>query len=218
MVLELVFKPIFKIQIKVMMFSDSSSTSRYSDQELAEFKVHIEQKIESAQQQLKLTQDRIENISEMSDNDGDWMDDTSNSQDLELLYSMVNRQKKHLRDLENALVRIANKRYGVCVITGELIDKRRLMAVPTTTKSVAAKTIGKIKKNKTEEEEVKKSKPSNSPTSFSRVIKRTGGTPKPKPYKEIDEYDESLDFIDFEGNLKNTQDIDLDENETDTSL
>ncbi|MEM6967201.1 MAG: TraR/DksA C4-type zinc finger protein [Bacteroidota bacterium] len=174
------------------MLTTASSTNRYSDKDLAEFKVHIEQKLESARNQIASFQERIDNISETKDNDGDWMDDTSNLQDLEMLYSMISRQQKHIRDLENALIRVHTKRYGICIVTGELIDKRRLLAVPTTNKCLAAKLTPK---EKPEREEIKiKPKTTKTPTSFSRVIKRTGGTPKPVVPVEMDEDDDDFDM------------------------
>lgn len=189
------------------MQDSTNSINRYSDNELAEFKNHIEQKLNSSMQQLNLLKDRIENISEVSGNDGDWMDDSSNAQDVDMLNAMLGRQKKHIRDLENALIRIQNKRYGICVVTGELIDKRRLMAVPTTTKSLAAKTTvaGKPEREKVEK---KKPKPSSAPASFSRVIKRTGSTPKPAVIQEVDE-DDDYD-LNFDEDFGGTNDIDLD--------
>ena len=53
---------------------------------------------------------------------------------------MANRLRKYVVDLKNALLRIHNKSYGICSLTGQLIDKKRLLAVPTTTKGVVAKT------------------------------------------------------------------------------
>ena len=177
------------------------STTRYTDDELNEFKIHIEQKIENTRQQIQSIVERIENISDMTDNDGDRMDDTSNMQNLEMLYAMVGRQKKHVRDLENALIRVHNKNYGVCVATGELIDKRRLMAVPTTTKSLEAKNAEKnpVKKEVSAESKSEK-KVRKSPGSFSRVIKRSGGSSdlakkKSSPVMGVeDEYDAQEDF------------------------
>lgn len=202
------------------MLSVSNITNRYSDLELMEFKNHIEQKIETATKQLNSILERVENISEAQGNDGDWMDDSSNNQDLELLYGMVGRQRKHLRDLENAMIRIHNKNYGICVVSGQLIDKRRLMAVPTTTKSLEAKNT--LPEKAVKESETKKPSASKAPSSFSRVIKRTGGTPIPKPKVEEEDFfdDEdddmnlTLDFEDTENaNLKEMTDDTTDTNE-----
>ena len=122
--------------------ADKDNMIRYSDEELEEFQVLIEKKLEQTEEQLKSLQDQIIEISENSSDEhgGDWVDDSSTNNDIEMLNNMAIRQRKYLEDLNNAMMRIRNKVYGVCVITGELIDKRRLLAVPTTTKSLTAKT------------------------------------------------------------------------------
>jgi len=117
----------------------NQTSNRYSEVDLNEFKAHIDKKIEKTERQLNSLEERLTHAAESKDNEGDWMDDSSNSSDIEMLEVMANRQRKHLMDLQNALQRVYNKSYGICVITGELIDKRRLLAVPTTTKSLVAK-------------------------------------------------------------------------------
>ncbi|MBX2873288.1 MAG: hypothetical protein KTR30_14345 [Saprospiraceae bacterium] len=119
----------------------SNNTLRYSDMELATFKEIIDAKLAKAKAQLLQLQTQIiEATQNSSDAHGaDWMDDSSMNAELDMLNTMAIRQRKYKKELENALVRIRNKVYGICIITGKLIDKRRLMAVPTTTKSVAAK-------------------------------------------------------------------------------
>jgi RNA polymerase-binding transcription factor DksA len=118
-----------------------TSTPRYSDAELEEFRDIIQKKLEMAKNQLEQLQSQIFEITENSDDEygSDWMDDSNINNEIEILNDMSIRQRKFLLDLENALVRIKNKTYGICVVTGELIDKKRLLAVPTTTKSIAAK-------------------------------------------------------------------------------
>jgi len=191
------------------MSSISSSTNRYSDQDLAEFKIHIEQKLANSIKESNSLLERIENLSQSKDNDSDRMDDTSNSQDLEMLHRMIGRQQKHIRDLENALIRIHNKHYGICVVSGQLIDKRRLMAVPTTSRSLEAKNGNIVNK----EVKIKKPTASKAPTTFSKIIKRTGGTVVEKqniiPELEFDEdQDENFD-LDFD----NIEHLNLDEQE-----
>lgn len=118
-----------------------TSTNRYSDVELEEFRVLIQEKLDMARVQLEQLQSQIFEITENSDDEygSDWMDDSSINNEIEILNDMAIRQRKFIQDLENALVRIKNKTYGICVVSGELIDKKRLLAVPTTTKSIAAK-------------------------------------------------------------------------------
>jgi len=120
---------------------DTQPILRYSDAELEEFRVIIETKLERASSHLIELQEQIVEITENTSDEhgGDWVDDSSINNDVEMLNNMAIRQRVHIQDLQNALVRIKNKSYGICVITGELIDKRRLLAVPTTTKSMAAK-------------------------------------------------------------------------------
>ncbi len=116
--------------------------TRYSDAELDLFKIRIEQMIEKETINLQYLVDQITEIGENGAEVGDWMDGSSSSTSKEMLNTMESRQRKHLWDLEKALVRIKNKTYGICIVTGEKIDTKRLMAVPTTTKSLAAKTGG----------------------------------------------------------------------------
>jgi DnaK suppressor protein len=116
---------------------------RYSDAELAEFKEIILAKIEKAQADLDLIKSAY-----MNDlNNG--TDDTSPTfkafeEGSETLSKEANsqlaiRQEKFIRDLKNALIRIENKTYGVCRVTGKLIEKDRLKLVPHATMSMEAK-------------------------------------------------------------------------------
>jgi RNA polymerase-binding transcription factor DksA len=116
--------------------------TRHSDEDLEEFRVLVQKKLDQTTEQLESLESQIMEISENSSDDhgGDWVDDSSTNNDIEMLNNMAIRQRKYLVDLNNAMMRIKNKVYGVCLITGELIDKRRLLAVPTTTKSLTAKT------------------------------------------------------------------------------
>lgn len=114
---------------------------RYSDEELEEFRVLIENKIAKAQEELKITQSQINDLNENAFNQqgGDIFDSTGSHSDLEFLQNLVARQQRHIQDLNNALLRIKNKTYGICTVTGQLIDKARLRAVPHATKSVDGK-------------------------------------------------------------------------------
>lgn len=124
-----------------MTDNNSNQFNRYSDSELQEFQAIIEKKLEKAQEELKYYEEQILEITANSGDDhgGDWMDDSNTNNDMEFLNDMAIRQRKLIQDLENALVRIQNKSYGICVVTGELIDKRRLLVQPIATKSVAVK-------------------------------------------------------------------------------
>ncbi len=125
---------------------DRNEVVRYSDAELEEFRVLIETKLDRATKHLNELQEQILEITENTSDEhgGDWVDDSSINNDVEMLNNMAIRQRMHIQDLDNALVRIKNKTYGICSITGQLIDKRRLLAVPTTTKSLAAKVAEQV--------------------------------------------------------------------------
>lgn len=121
----------------------SNGKGRYSDKELAEFKAIIDEKLVTARQELNYLQ---EQIVEMNENNADiqgsdWFDDSSIHSEVELLNNMAIRQRQFIQNLENALVRIENKTYGICTVTGNLIDKKRLLLVPHATKSIEAKHI-----------------------------------------------------------------------------
>jgi len=110
--------------------------NRYSAIDLEEFRLAIEKKLNKAERQLPSLDAQILDATENKD---DLMDNSSDSNDLEMLQIMANRQRNNISDLRNALQRVDNKSYGICVVTGEMIDKRRLLAVPTTTKSLLGK-------------------------------------------------------------------------------
>ena len=142
---------------------------RYSDLELVEFQALIETKIEKATVQLMSLKEQLNDLNENDDNNYDPDDNSSSFVDREFLQKMVHRQEKHIRDLENALVRIKNKTFGVCGVTGELIDKKRLMAVPTTTKSLAAK-LNPVKPVKQERPKLDKPKEK---VILTKILKKT---------------------------------------------
>ncbi|OWK99363.1 molecular chaperone DnaK [Kaistella haifensis DSM 19056] len=118
---------------------------RYSDSDLKEFKELIQQKIEKAEKDLMLIRESFIN----DQNNG--TDDTSPTfkafeEGAETLSKEQNailagRQEKFVRDLKNALIRIENKTYGICRVTGKLIGKERLRAVPHATLSIEAKNL-----------------------------------------------------------------------------
>jgi len=83
--------------------------NRYSETDLAEFKAAIDKKVEKAERRLSAIEEQLADATESKDRDGDWMDNSSNNSDMEMLEVMANRQRKHLLDLQNALQRIYNK-------------------------------------------------------------------------------------------------------------
>jgi RNA polymerase-binding transcription factor DksA len=114
-------------------------TVRYSSADLQEFQQAVEARLAKAKLQIQQLEAQLEDLYENNSNGYDLDDNGSLEQEKELLQTMLMRQRKHSVDLNNALIRIHNRTYGICEITGELIDKRRLLAVPTTTKSLQAK-------------------------------------------------------------------------------
>lgn len=121
--------------------------TRYSDEELVEFRDLILEKIRLAQRDYQQMMDVLTN------KEGNGVDDTmptykileegSMSQTREELTNMAARQQKFIQGLQAALVRIENKTYGVCRVTGKLIPKERLRAVPHATMSIEAKLASK---------------------------------------------------------------------------
>lgn len=116
---------------------------RYSDEDLQEFKSLIDTKLATAQEELSTTEQQIADLNENGFNQqgGDWYDDSTAHTDLEMLQRMLTRQQRHVQDLRNALLRIQNKTYGICSVTGQLISKERLRLVPHATKSIDGKNL-----------------------------------------------------------------------------
>ncbi|MBK9107257.1 MAG: TraR/DksA family transcriptional regulator [Saprospiraceae bacterium] len=115
--------------------------TRYSDEELMEFKKIIDEKLELTKSELAgIEQQMMELRDNMADEQGgDWFDDSSIHTEIEFLTKMAERQRQFIQNLEMALVRIKNKSYGICTVSGDLIEKQRLLLVPHATKSVKAK-------------------------------------------------------------------------------
>ena len=107
----------------------STTIIRYSDEDLMEFKALIDEKMATAKQELEFMKEQImemnENASEKQG--GNWFDDSSVHTELEMLNNMVIRQQQFVSNLENALIRIQNKTYGICMVTGQEKEKKRLI-------------------------------------------------------------------------------------------
>jgi RNA polymerase-binding transcription factor DksA len=123
---------------------------KYSDAELNDFRELIGKKLEAAKKELAYLQGLITRKDEMGgDNDDSrymTMEDGSMSMEREQLSQMASRQITYIDHLEKAIMRIENKTYGICRVTGKLIDKARLRAVPHATLSLEAK-LGLVKHN-----------------------------------------------------------------------
>jgi len=117
---------------------------RYSDADLSEFRELINRKLDTAKKELAYLQGLITRKDEGGDLDeGRYMtmEDGSMSMEREQLSQMASRQIQFIDHLEKAIMRIENKTYGICRVTGKLIDKARLRAVPHATLSIEAKQM-----------------------------------------------------------------------------
>tara|TARA_B100000886_G_C20360538_1_gene465001 strand:- start:457 stop:840 length:384 start_codon:yes stop_codon:yes gene_type:complete len=119
--------------------------NRYSDRDLESFKKIINVKIEKAKIDLDLLKSAYMNDSNNGTDDTSptfkSFEEGSETMSKEANTQLALRQEKFIRDLKNALVRIENKTYGVCRVTGKLINKKRLKIVPHATLSIEAKNM-----------------------------------------------------------------------------
>lgn len=113
--------------------------TRYTDKELKEFKKLIDQKLEEAKKQLEFYLSQLSDTANNPDSKVKGLDDGNGTAENERLSRMALRMKKHIQHLENAKLRIQNKVYGVCRVSGKLISRERLLAVPHATMSIEAK-------------------------------------------------------------------------------
>ncbi len=119
--------------------SDTPEKTRYSDEELQEFKKLILEKIETAKQNYEQLKSRI--MADESQPTFKVLEEGASTLEKEQASQSAQRQMEFIKKLQGALVRIENKTYGICRVTGKLIPKERLMAVPHTTLSVEGKEI-----------------------------------------------------------------------------
>ncbi|MFP9116616.1 TraR/DksA family transcriptional regulator [Flavobacterium sp. RNTU_13] len=118
---------------------------RYSDADLAEFKELITKKIDKAKADLELI--RSAYLNDLNNGTDDTsptfkaFEEGSETMSKEANSQLAIRQEKFIRDLKNALIRIENKTYGICKVTGKLINKERLKLVPHATMSIEAKNM-----------------------------------------------------------------------------
>ena len=122
---------------------DKNVKTRYSDAELQEFKSLITDKLRSSREELAALSQSLSNpnMNGTDDTAGTYktLEDGSATLEKESINQLAARQRKFIDNLENALVRIENKTYGICRETGQLIPKERLRAVPHATLSMEAK-------------------------------------------------------------------------------
>ena len=119
--------------------------TRYSDKELEEFKILIQNKLDQAIKDYDLLKEAYTNDSNNGTDDTSptfkAFEEGSETMSKEQNAQLAARQDKFIRDLKNALIRIENKTYGICRVTGKLINKDRLKLVPHATLSIEAKNM-----------------------------------------------------------------------------
>jgi len=120
--------------------------TRYSDTELKEFEVLIIGKLDKARDEFKILKETLnrnndEGTDSTSGGNTKVLEDGAETAEKENMSQLAARQLKYITNLENALVRIKNGTYGICSVTGKLISKERLIAVPHTTQSIEAKMM-----------------------------------------------------------------------------
>lgn len=117
--------------------------TRYTDSELQEFKELIQGKLSEAREDLTLLKGTLSHSDDHGTNDTgrsfNMMEDGSDTLSREEVAQLAARQEKFVSNLQNALIRIENKTYGICRATGKLIQKERLRLVPHATLSIEAK-------------------------------------------------------------------------------
>lgn len=125
----------------------AETNNRYSDKDLEEFKALIQEKINKAEHDLELIKSAYMNDHNNGTDDTSptfkAFEEGSATMSKEANSALAIRQEKFIRDLKNAMIRIENKTYGVCRVTGKLIKKERLQLVPHATLSIEAKNMQK---------------------------------------------------------------------------
>jgi RNA polymerase-binding transcription factor DksA len=126
--------------------SAKDDRTRYSDEELKEFEKLILEKLEKARSEYRILKDTLSRDNDAgtdatSGGNTKVLEDGAETAEKENLSQLAARQQKFITNLENALVRIKNSTYGICSVTGKLISKERLIAVPHTTQSIEAKMM-----------------------------------------------------------------------------
>jgi RNA polymerase-binding transcription factor DksA len=131
---------------KPVKAATEDNRTRYSDEELKDFERRILEKLEKAREEYKILKETLnrnndEGTDATSGGNTKVLEDGAETAEKENLSQLAARQQKYITNLENALVRIKNGTYGICSVTGKLISKERLIAVPHTTQSIEAKLM-----------------------------------------------------------------------------
>ncbi|MCB0734672.1 MAG: TraR/DksA family transcriptional regulator [Bacteroidetes bacterium] len=122
---------------------ETTTKNKYNDEELNEFREIINKKLDVAREELQTLISSLQSENENGTDDTGsvykTLEDGSSTLQKESTSQLASRLKKFIQNLEAALVRIENGTYGICRVTGRLISKERLKAVPHTTQSMEAK-------------------------------------------------------------------------------
>jgi len=126
------------------------SDNRYSQEELDKFRLNVEKKLERAKEDFKYLQDQIEELGKNSDDahSADYIDGSAAHMDIQRMNEMARRSLQTIEELEGAKVRIRQGTYGICSVTGEKIDPRRLRLVPGARRSVEGEKLFSLGKAK----------------------------------------------------------------------
>ena len=123
--------------------SAGEERTRYTDEELVEFETLILDKLEKAKHELNILKQSLNRSLSSGTNDTNItskvLEDGAETSQKENVNELAARQQKFINNLNNALIRIKNGTYGICKVTGKLIPKERLRAVPHTMMSIEAK-------------------------------------------------------------------------------
>jgi RNA polymerase-binding transcription factor DksA len=126
-----------------MKISNQEENLRYSEEELKEFEELISQKLEQSRKELNYIKQalskRNDSGTDNTSGTSKLLEDGADTTEKENLSQLAARQQKFTQQLENAMIRIKNGTYGICIDTGKLIPKERLRAVPHTQHSIEAK-------------------------------------------------------------------------------
>jgi len=126
----------------------SVEKNSYSEKELAEFRTILLDKLEQAKKDQELLKNALSHTDDHGTDDTSHtfnaMEGSAEGETKEETAQLALRQEKYIKNLQNALIRIENKTYGICRVTGKLISKERLRSVPHATLSIEAKQAEKF--------------------------------------------------------------------------
>lgn len=188
--------------------SNNELKNRYSDEELEEFRIMIEQKLVDANNQLLNLREQLTDLNESDETSkAGTFEDGASTWQREHINKLASRQQSFIRDLEYALIRIRNKNYGICSVTGKLIDKKRLQLVPHATKSVEGKETSN---DDSRQRRVGAMQPEKKPNQQKKIITKVIASGQQKKYDNLDEFSDLDDIDDADTSIELDDDLFLD--------